>query len=951
RSNVQIYRDGFKKVYAMIGAGQIATPEEGNKAIMPYKDAIHIMEAAAIDLASKADKAMGAERELLKAASMRVIWIVVGISFVAVALGLLLSSIVARSIRVPLMRSVDFSNAIAAGNMDITIDVRAKDETGMLQASMARMAEAIKGLLVDTGQIVAAAVEGRLTFRADAARHQGEYRKIIEGVNESMDRLVGFLDNMPAPAMIIDNDFTVRYMNEMGAKIGGRSQKEVVGVKCYNHFKTSDCRSERCACSRAIRDGREASSETDAHPLPGVDLDIAYSGVPIRDKAGKVIGAFEVVTDQTAVKSATRLSDKLAAYQHTETEKLVAALSRLAKGDTEFKIEPEPGDSDTHRIGATFAAIDSAVNTCVESINVLISDTEALSQAAVEGRLTYRAEAAAHHGGYRKIIEGVNETIDRLVGFLDNMPAPAMIIDDDFVVRYMNEMGAKIGGRSQKEVVGLKCYNHFKTADCRTDNCACSRAIRDGREAFSETDAHPQPGVDLDIAYSGVPIRDKAGKVIGALEVVTDQTAVKRAARVAKKVADYQDTEAARLTEALSKLAKGDMGIQLELPPADEDTKAVHTVFLGIAENIKMLIAATNAIVAAAKQVAHGNLMVEFKERCSEDELMLALAAMVKKLVEVVCEVKSAADNVASGSQALSATSEEMSQGASEQAAAAEEASSSMEEMSSITRQNADNAVQTDKIAVKSAEDATAGGKAVEDTVRAMKEIASKISIIEEIARQTNLLALNAAIEAARAGEHGKGFAVVAAEVRKLAERSQKAAAEISHLSISSVGIAERAGGLLAKMVPDIHKTADLVREISAASKEQDAGAEQINTAIQQLDQVIQQNAAATEEMASTAEELAAQAAQLQGCVAFFNIGEESGRRSGGQGQERPKRLEFAPGPNPKGKRPHAAKSKALGRRRQAAGGLNPEAEASQVGVSLDMNDLADTEDGGFERY
>ncbi|MBU0995033.1 MAG: methyl-accepting chemotaxis protein [Proteobacteria bacterium] len=287
--------------------------------------------------------------------------------------------------------------------------------------------------------------------------------------------------------------------------------------------------------------------------------------------------------------------------------------------------------------------------------------------------------------------------------------------------------------------------------------------------------------------------------------------------------------------------------------------------------------------VDAANNLAKGELNVKI-EVTSEDEigqLQQAMKNMIHSLEEIVTEVQGAVNNVTAGSKELSAAADQMSQGATEQAASAEQASSSMEEMSANIRQNADNAQQTERLAMQAADGAEKGGQAVEKTVGAMREIANKINIIEEIARQTNMLALNAAIEAARAGQHGKGFAVVADAVRKLAERSQTAAGEISKLSTSSVEIAEHAGQMLNKIVPDIRKTAELVQEINAASNEQSTGSDQINQALQQLDQVIQQNASASEEMSSTSEALSQQAIQLQQSINFFKLDKDGYKDKG----------------------------------------------------------------------
>ena len=301
----------------------------------------------------------------------------------------------------------------------------------------------------------------------------------------------------------------------------------------------------------------------------------------------------------------------------------------------------------------------------------------------------------------------------------------------------------------------------------------------------------------------------------------------------------------------------------------------------GVNKTLDAVIGPLNVAAEYVEKISKGNIPAKIIDNYNGDfnTIKNNINTLIEKLSEVVANIKMAADNVSSGSQQMSSATQQMSQGATEQAASAEEVSSSMEQMVSNIKQNADNAQQTEKMALKAAQDGKEGGKAVGETVAAMKEIANKISIIEEIARQTNLLALNAAIEAARAGEHGKGFAVVATEVRKLAERSQIAAGEINKLSGSSVEVAEKAGEMLTRIVPDIQRTAELVSEINAASNEQNSGAEQINKAIQQLDKVIQQNASATEEMASTSEELSSQAEQLTEVLEFFKIEGDTGTR------------------------------------------------------------------------
>jgi methyl-accepting chemotaxis protein len=365
---------------------------------------------------------------------------------------------------------------------------------------------------------------------------------------------------------------------------------------------------------------------------------------------------------------------------------------------------------------------------------------------------------------------------------------------------------------------------------------------------------------------------------------------------------------------------------------------AAYLVIRGISQGL-------HKSLALARAVSEGDLRntASFSNKDEIGDLLGAQNEMVVRLREIVGNVAAAVRNVAQGSTQMASTSGELSQGATEQSSATEEVSAAVEQMSANIKQSSENATTTENIATKSANDARASGKAVSDAVQAMQTIADRIMIVQEIARQTDLLALNAAVEAARAGEHGRGFAVVAAEVRKLAERSQTAATEISALSASTVRTAASAGEMLAALVPDIERTSALVTEISVASRELATGSSQISMSIQQLDKVTQENTAASEEMSSAAVELASQAEQLTDAISFFQT--EDGNRSVPADAKSGKPVAKAKAkPAPKAKSAKPVAVAAAPTRKRAAEPIR------DGGFSFDLGDEADELDARFKR-
>jgi methyl-accepting chemotaxis protein len=447
----------------------------------------------------------------------------------------------------------------------------------------------------------------------------------------------------------------------------------------------------------------------------------------------------------------------------------------------------------------------------------------------------------------------------RIKNALDKCSTNVMIANDKLEIVYMNEsVQTMLAGNEAELRKSLPHFDSRKLMGANIDvfhkNPAHQRNMLGALRATHTTQ------IKVGELYFGLvanPIIDEKGERVGTVVEWKDRTA---------EVAVEQE-----VSEIVAGAMIGDFTKRI-------DVANKQGFFKLLGDNINGLLETSsegmNDVVRVLSALARG----ELTERVTNDyqgtfgQMKDACNSTIDALTMTITDVKSAVQTLSSASDQVNATAQSLSQAASEQAASVEETSASLEQMTASISQNTENAKVTDGMASKAANEATEGGEAVTQTVTAMKSIAQKIGIIDDIAYQTNLLALNAAIEAARAGEHGKGFAVVAAEVRKLAERSQVAAQEISAVASSSVQLAEKAGKLLEQMVPNIKKTSDLVQEITAASEEQSSGVKQINSAVTQLNKATQTNAASSEELAATAEEMGGQVQQLERSVSFFKL-------------------------------------------------------------------------------
>ena len=753
--------------------------------------------------------------------------------------------------------SDDLQNNVVAtvvkiGAGDVSTDLKPKDNQDEITPAIMNTTTALRGLIAEASMLRKAAIDGKLATRGNAANFKGGYKDIVQGVNDTLDAVIGPLN------------VAAEYVDRISK--GDIPQK----ISDTYHGDFNEIKNNLNMCIDAVN-----ALVTDADKLSKAAVD---GKLATRADASKHQGDFRKI-----VQGVDDCLDAVIGPLNVAAE----YIERISKGDIPNKI--------TDSYNGDFNEIKNSLNKCIEAVNALVADADVLSKAAVEGKLATRADASKHSGDFRKIVQGVDDCLDAVIGPLN--------VAADYVNNISNgNIPQKITDNYNGDFNTIK-NNLNKCVDAVNklvaDAAMLSKAAVDGKLA-TRADATKHEG-DFRKIVQGV--NETLDAVIGPLNVAADYVNNISNGNIPQKITDNYNGDfntiknnLNKCIEAVNKLVADAIMLSTAAVEGKLATRADATkhegdfrkIVQGVNETLDAVITPVNEAASVLDKIANRDLTARMVGNYKGDlaGIKTSLNLAVENLDKALQQVSEATEQVTSASQQISSGSQSLAQGANEQASSLEEVSSSLEEMASMTKQNADNAIQAKNLSGEADQNAKTGAEAMirmSNTINKIKESSDQtakiVKTIDEIAMQTNLLALNAAVEAARAGEAGRGFAVVAEEVRNLAQRSAQAAKNTADMISESVKnaddgvkIAGEVSVSFTTIATSANKVNDLIAEIAAASQEQTQGIDQVNSAVAQMDKVTQQNAANSEESASAAEELSSQAEELKTMIDQFAL-------------------------------------------------------------------------------
>ncbi|MBF0543151.1 MAG: PAS domain-containing protein [Candidatus Riflebacteria bacterium] len=745
----------------------------------------------------------------------------------------------------PLNVTAEYIDRISKGDIPAKIIDTYNGDFNEIKNNLNNCINAINALTTDANTLSKAAIEGRLNVRADSSIHQGEFRKIIDGVNRTMDSIVGLIDAMPIPAFIVDRELKILFANRTIATFAGMTALELCGKKCADILKTPHCGTEGCATAQCMQIGKTLSAENEVYPN-GKKQEIHYSGVPLKNSEGKIIGALEVAVDQTDLKRAQRFAEKQTKYQNIEVDRMVKNLSKLAEGNLILDQSVAPADEDTREIAENFEKINQALTGTSLAITTLIDDAVTLSRAAIDGKLDFRVDARKHKGAFKSVIDGVNQTLD------------ALILPLNVAAEYIDRISQ--GDLPKKITDNYKGdFNEIKS----NINCCIDTMMSLTAETDRMYNLH------------------KAGNIDAFIKTDTFLGVFKRLAEGYNEAVGLHVHNILKLLAILDAYSVGDTSQTMEKLPGGQ---------IVINEKLEILRNGLIAKTSIAQAIASGDLTVSVEQVSDKDELGKALKIMVSSLKSIVGKVSTTTRQINNGASDLSRAGRSLSDGAVQQAASFEEISATTTQIAASTKANAENAEKVRQLSMLSSESARVGKEkmsimmaSIRSIQDASREIGKIIKVIEGIAFQTNILALNAAVEAARAGKYGKGFAVVAEEVRNLAGRSAKAAKETAEMIDSSIFRVEEGAktaaeteGSLNQITQQAEHMVEAVGEIAKSCQQQSYAIEQLTQGFTEVNSITQKTASTAEQTAASSVQLYSQVKELAKLTTRFHLDREN---------------------------------------------------------------------------